>query len=116
MNPRDDLEQPLPTEHPHATFAYCKHLWCEAEAEEEGQKTVAFNHLQVFVRRFLHPRTVQLAQDARANTDDKEKAAQRDEMSKLLARAYHRLGSWQENLQGLSDHSISAILQGSFQI
>ena len=46
----------------------------------------------------------------RAKTDDKAKAAQQEEMSKLLARAYHRLGSWQENLQGLSDHSISAIL------
>ena len=106
VDPRDNLDQPLPTEHPHATFAYCKHLWCEAE-----EKTVAFNHLQVFVRRFLHPRTAQLTQEARAKNDDKAKAAQLEEMSKLLARAYHRLGSWQENLQGLSDNSISAILQ-----
>ena len=55
---------------------------------------------QVFVRRFLHPRTLQLTQEARAKNDDKAKAAQLEEMSKLLARAYHRLGSWQENLQG----------------
>ena len=116
-DPASNPDQPLSTEHPHATFAYCKHLWCEAaEAFSEAKavseaKTTAFNHLQVFVRRFLHPRTAQLTQEARAKADDKAKAAQLDEMSKLLARAYHRLGSWQESLQGLSDHSISAILQ-----
>lgn len=93
VDPTKNLDQPLPTEHPQATFAYCKHLWRASE------KTAAFNQLQVFVRRFLHPRTLQLAQEVRAGKDDKVKTAQHEEMGTLLARCYHRLGAWQENIQ-----------------
>lgn len=34
-----------------------------------------------------------------------------DELRRLLARCYHKLGKWQENLYGISEKSIPNILE-----
>jgi hypothetical protein len=38
-----------------ATFGYCKYLW------GSGKTTVAFSQLHNFVKKFLHPKSVQLS-------------------------------------------------------
>ena len=42
-DPLDNLEVPLPTQHPQATFAFTKHLW------DTGMKEKGLQHLQSFV-------------------------------------------------------------------
>eukprot|EP00092_Neocalanus_flemingeri_P019853 GFUD01021504.1.p1 GENE.GFUD01021504.1~~GFUD01021504.1.p1 ORF type:complete len:2235 (+),score=707.01 GFUD01021504.1:192-6707(+) len=95
-------DQPLPTTIPQATFAYCKHLWGSNQQER------AFSQLHNFVKKTLHPRSVQLAAAA---SPDEEAEKQLGETRKLLARCYLKLGSWQESLQGLQEASIPTVLQ-----
>merc|ERR1719357_2056716 len=95
-------DQPLPTTIPQATFAYCKHLW------GSGQQERAFSQLHNFVKKTLHPRSVQLTAAA---SPDLEAERQLGETRKLLARCYLKLGSWQEALQGLNEASIPTVLQ-----
>eukprot|EP00095_Tigriopus_kingsejongensis_P005635 maker-scaffold420_size176246-snap-gene-0.24 protein:Tk05635 transcript:maker-scaffold420_size176246-snap-gene-0.24-mRNA-1 annotation:"target of rapamycin" len=101
-DPSTNLDRALPTHHPQATFAYCKHIW------STEQKDVALSQLQVFVQRFLQPSTMQMIQEARS---DETVRGRQKEMSQLLARCYHKLGQWQEHLKGISDESIPTILQ-----
>ena len=95
-------DQPLPTSIPQATFSYCKHLWGSSQQER------AFSQLHNFVKKTLHPRSVQLAAAA---SPDEEAERQLGETRKLLARCYLKLGSWQESLQGLQEASIPTVLQ-----
>ena len=101
-DPSANLEQPLPTVLPQATFAYCKYLW------GSGRKSVAYSQLGDFVKQYLHPRSVALA--GAASPPDEEAERQLVETRKLLARCYLKLGSWQESLEGLQESSIPTIL------
>jgi FKBP12-rapamycin complex-associated protein len=111
VDPSDNLEMPLPTAHPRAAFAYCKHLWA---AE---QKSVAFSQLHCLVKRFIRPHVAQLEQEARVLPDggavavpiDDRLVTRAADMRALLARCYHKLGQWQESLQGISERSIGNI-------
>ena len=62
-----------------ATFAYCKHLWGSSQQER------AFSQLHNFVKKSLHPRSVQLAAAA---SPDQEAERQLGETRKLLARLW----------------------------
>merc|ERR1719270_2504428 len=102
VDPSLNPDQPLPFTLPQATFAYCKHLWGSSQQE------MAFSQLHNFVKKFLHPRSVQLTAAA---SPDLEAERQLGETRKLLARCYLKLGSWQEALQGLNEASIPTVLQ-----
>ena len=102
VDPSLNPDQPLPFSLPQATFAYCKHLWGSSQQER------AFSQLHNFVKKFLHPRSVQLSAAA---SPDLEAERQLGETRKLLARCYLKLGSWQEALQGLQETSIPTVLQ-----
>ena len=95
-------DQPLPTAIPQATLAYCKYLWGSSQQDR------AFSQLHNFVKKTLHPRSVQLSAAA---SPDEEAERQLVETRKLLARCYLKLGSWQESLQGLQEASIPTVLQ-----
>ena len=69
---------------------------------------MAFSQLHNFVKKFLHPRSIQLSGAA---SPDQEAEKQLVETRKLLARCYLKLGSWQESLQGLQESSIPTVLQ-----
>ena len=101
VDPSTNLDQPLPTTLPQATFAYCKYLW------GSGAKEAAYRQLGDFVKSFLHPRSVQLSGAA---SPEEEAERQLVETRKLLARCYLKLGSWQESLEGLQETSIPTIL------
>ena len=98
IDPSSSLGHPLPTTHPQATFSYCKHLWWSEH------KDIAFKQLQVFVSKFLQPQILQMNQDGTLQDEGGV------EMQLLLARCYHKLGQWQESLQGLTEQSIGNIL------
>ncbi len=108
-DPSDNLESALPTVHPQATFAYCKHLWAS------DQKTIAFNQLHHLVKHFVKPSLAQCDNDlaalmAAGKADDALRVGERKkEMRHLLARSYHKLGKWQESLQGINENTISHI-------
>ena len=102
-DPSANLEHPLPTAIPQATFAYCKYLW------GSGKKQNAFSQLHNFVKRFLQPRISQLSSAA---SPDIEAEQQLVETRKLLARCYLKLGSWQENLQGLPESRMTSREEG----
>lgn len=84
-------EQPLPYDHPQVTFAYTKHLWMS------NQRVLAFKQLHTFVQNF----------SLQSSNDD----VSLDERRRLLARCYLKLGAWQESLQGITEESISTVLQ-----
>ncbi|KAJ1521597.1 hypothetical protein ONE63_003248 [Megalurothrips usitatus] len=90
-DPDDRPDEPLPTTCPQVTFSFAKHMWMS------GKQVEAYNKLHHFVQTSLQP--------AIDSAGDK-----RDEHCRLLARCYLKLGQWQETLQGLSEHSIPAVL------
>ena len=77
VDPSESPDQPLPVTIPQATFAYCKHLWGSSQQER------AFSQLHNFVKKYLHPRSVQLQGAA---SPDEEAERQLGEARKLLAR------------------------------
>ena len=89
---------PLPTKIPQPTFFYCKHL------SESSQRNRAFSQLRNFVKKFLHPGSVQLAGAA---SPDQEAERRLVKTRQLLARCYLKLGQWQEQLQGLQEVRLS---------
>ncbi|XP_027052994.1 serine/threonine-protein kinase mTOR [Pocillopora verrucosa] len=97
-DPSKQVDQPLPTTYPQVTFAYMKHMWRENKQDD------AFKHLQYFVQNTLH----QQALSSLSPTDDGQK---REELLKLVARCYLKLGDWQTALEGYSEKSIPQILQ-----
>ena len=126
IDPNANLDKPLPTEHPQAAFSFCKHLWAA------DKKDTAYGQLKVLVKRFLHPRVVQLkhivasqpvpldnAPDHFNNRNNfepdepippTEEEVQLKELRNLLARSFHTLGNWQSNLKGANVDSIESIL------
>jgi len=97
-DPSKQADQPLPTTYPQVTFAYMKHMWNENKKEE------AFRHLQHFVESTLHQQALQ----SLSPTDDGQK---REELLKLVAKCYLKLGDWKTDLQGYSEASIPQIIQ-----
>lgn len=96
MDPSQNPDQPLPTTHPQVTFAYCKHMWMANNRE------AAYSQLQRFVKTSLQPATISVLNQE----DEKQQEVRR----RLLARCYLKLGEWLEALQGISEHSIPAVL------
>eukprot|EP00058_Branchiostoma_floridae_P004987 XP_002590475.1 hypothetical protein BRAFLDRAFT_124561 [Branchiostoma floridae] len=95
FDPSKHPDQPLPTNHPHVTFAYMKHMW------RSNSRNEAFQQLQYFVQQFQG-----LLQGV-----SPEDAQQRTDMHKLLGRCYLKLGEWQLNLQGINESTIPQVLR-----
>ncbi|KFO31595.1 Serine/threonine-protein kinase mTOR [Fukomys damarensis] len=96
VDPSRQLDHPLPTVHPQVTYAYMKNMW------KSARKIDAFQHMQHFVQ------TVQQqAQHAVATEDQQHK----QELHKLMARCFLKLGEWQLNLQGINESTIPKVLQ-----
>lgn len=91
-DPSKNTEQELPYTQPHVTFAYTKHLWMD------GMEQLAYDKLSRFVNTFVN--ITQRNQHQNGNENN----------TRLLARCYMKLGSWQNKLQGLSEQSINSIL------
>ncbi|QQP56713.1 Serine/threonine-protein kinase TOR, partial [Caligus rogercresseyi] len=96
-DPSESPNSHLPTNHPRATFAYCKHLWASDLKER------ALLRLEEFVSHYLEPKVPALNQNPKADEEEKR------ELNGLLARCYLKLGQWQENLQGLNETSIPKV-------
>ncbi|KAG7259355.1 hypothetical protein CRUP_032805 [Coryphaenoides rupestris] len=72
VDPSKQLDHPLPTTHPHVTYAYMKYMW------KSTHKIEAFQHMQHFVQGMQ-----QQAQHAIAAEDQQHKL----ELHKLMARS-----------------------------
>ena len=95
-DPSKTPDQPLPTTYPQVTFAYMKYMF------RSGQKEEAFQNLQHFVQTTLHQQALQSI-----SPQDEQK---RQELLKLLARGYLKLGDWQTDLEGFNETTIPQIL------
>ncbi|XP_069466036.1 serine/threonine-protein kinase mTOR isoform X2 [Ambystoma mexicanum] len=96
VDPSRQLDHPLPTVHPQVTYSYMKHMW------KSTRKIEAFQHMQHFVQTMQ-----QQAQHAIAAEDQQHK----QELHKLMARCFLKLGEWQLNLQGINESTIPKVLQ-----
>ncbi|PWA15650.1 hypothetical protein CCH79_00020178, partial [Gambusia affinis] len=96
VDPSKQLDHPLPTTHPHVTYAYMKYMW------KSSRKIDAFQHMQHFVQGVQ-----QQAQHAIAAEDHQRK----QELHKLMARCFLKLGEWQLSLQGINESTIPKVLQ-----
>ncbi|XP_029434781.1 serine/threonine-protein kinase mTOR isoform X2 [Rhinatrema bivittatum] len=96
VDPSRQLDHPLPMVHPQVTYAYMKHMW------KSARKIDAFQHMQHFVQTMQ-----QQAQHAIAAEDQQHK----QELHKLMARCFLKLGEWQLNLQGINESTIPKVLQ-----
>uniref|UniRef100_A0A672YHX5 Serine/threonine-protein kinase TOR n=1 Tax=Sphaeramia orbicularis TaxID=375764 RepID=A0A672YHX5_9TELE len=96
VDPSKQLDHPLPTAHPHVTYAYMKYMW------KSTRKIDAFQHMQHFVQGMQ-----QQAQHAIAAEDQQHK----QELHKLMARCFLKLGEWQLSLQGINESTIPKVLQ-----
>ncbi|KAJ7306353.1 hypothetical protein JRQ81_009696, partial [Phrynocephalus forsythii] len=96
VDPSRQLDHPLPTVHPQVTYAYMKYMW------KSARKIDAFQHMQHFVQTMQ-----QQAQHAIATEDQQH----RQELHKLMARCFLKLGEWQLNLQGINESTIPKVLQ-----
>ncbi|CAB1329545.1 unnamed protein product, partial [Coregonus sp. 'balchen'] len=96
VDPSKQLDHPLPTVHPHVTYAYMKYMW------KSQHKIEAFQHMQHFVQGMQ-----QQAQHAIAAEDQQHK----QELHKLMARCFLKLGEWQLSLQGINESTIPKVLQ-----
>ncbi|KAM9299260.1 serine/threonine-protein kinase mTOR [Gastrophryne carolinensis] len=94
MDPALESDQPLPTAHPQVTYAYMKYMW------KSTRKIEAFQHMQKFVS------NVQL--QAQHVADDPQ---HKQELQKLMARCYLKLGEWQLSLQGINECTIPNVLE-----
>ncbi|ELU01654.1 hypothetical protein CAPTEDRAFT_155489 [Capitella teleta] len=96
VDPSKNPSQTLPTSQPQVTFAYIKHTW------NTGAKQSAYSSLHSFVK---NPSVLQTLQSSAS-----EDHANKQDMQKLLAKCYLKLGEWQENLHGLNEGSIPQVL------
>ncbi|XP_071144772.1 serine/threonine-protein kinase mTOR-like isoform X1 [Mytilus edulis] len=95
-DPTKNTDQPIPTVSPEVTFTYMKHMW------RNNQKNEAYNKLQYFVEHSLQTKALQLISP--------EDSQQRQELNKLLARCFLKLGDWAESLMGINEKSIPTVL------
>ena len=137
-DPSVNPDLPLPTQHPHVTYAYSKHLWMSNQKEQafrwftahalvRGELYVRFvgnytiSSKPLFNRKHYHryPST----KDPLTNQKNMWNSASswlgkandlmvwRNANNNFLHRCYLRLGQWQESLQGINEQSIPAVLQ-----
>ncbi len=127
FDPDKNSELPLPSHHPQATLAYCKHLW---DSNGKGERERSLSSLRHFVRKDLQPRCTYLTQEAtviRNNTAQQNQQSvnqppavsqaahetlfsEEKECRQLLARCYLKLGQWQESLHGLNESILANVL------
>ena len=60
---KNPTDQPVPSHHPQATLAYCKHLW-DSNGDNERERSLV--SLQYFVRKEIQPRCSFLTAEANA--------------------------------------------------
>ncbi|XP_050299177.1 serine/threonine-protein kinase Tor [Anthonomus grandis grandis] len=89
-DPELSPEKPLPISQPQVTFAYCKHLW------QMDQRQRAYDQLQTFLTNYVQMEGVDTSFEER---------------QRLLARCYLKLGTWQENLEGINATTIRSVLK-----
>ncbi|XP_053307789.1 serine/threonine-protein kinase mTOR isoform X5 [Spea bombifrons] len=94
VDPALESDQPLPTAHPQVTYAYMKYMW------KSTRKIEAFQHMQKFVN------NVQM--QAQHVGDDPQR---KQELQKLMARCFLKLGEWQLSLQGINECTIPNVLE-----
>ncbi|KAL1494336.1 hypothetical protein ABEB36_009951 [Hypothenemus hampei] len=106
-------EKPLPVSQPHVTYAYCKHLW------QVGEKRHAYDQLQTFLGSYVQmdPIDVKVPSQmerfrpgSRGQIEEEGLEATQEERNRLLARCYLKLGTWQENLEGINSISVRSVL------
>lgn len=121
-DPSKTPDQPLPSHHPQATLAYCKHLW-DSNGKTERERSLSSLHF--FVRKELQPKCTLLIQEAKAARVQQGQQAQQPvsqaatetlfadekECRQLLSRCYLKLGQWQESLYGLNESVLANVLQ-----
>lgn len=94
-DPSRNPEMELPSCQPHVTFAYTKHLWMD------GKEQLAYDKLSRFVNTF---------KTNVSQRNSPQMPISIEGHTRLLARCYMKLGSWQNKLQGLNEQSINSIL------
>ncbi|XP_075695475.1 serine/threonine-protein kinase mTOR isoform X1 [Rhinoderma darwinii] len=99
VDPALESDQPLPTAHPQVTYAYMKYMWKSTRKAPRATQIEAFQHMQKFVS------NVQI--QAQHVADDPQ---QKQELQKLMARCFLKLGEWQLNLQGINECTIPNVL------
>ncbi|XP_053547426.1 serine/threonine-protein kinase mTOR isoform X7 [Bombina bombina] len=99
VDPALESDQPLPTAHPQVTYAYMKYMWKSTRKAPRATQIEAFQHMQKFVN------NVQL--QAQHVADDPQ---HKQELQKLMARCYLKLGEWQLSLQGINEVTIPNVL------
>ncbi|XP_063975702.1 serine/threonine-protein kinase mTOR [Diachasmimorpha longicaudata] len=106
MDPSKTPDDPLPTQHPQVTFAYCKHMWMANKREE------AYNQLKIFVQNSLQPTAVTVTSLVSQSDEGihQQSQEQAEAHRRLLARCYLKLGEWMESLKGINETSIPAVL------
>lgn len=100
VDPALQSDQPLPTTHPQVTYAYMKYMWKSTRKAPRATQIEAFQHMQKFVS------NVQL--QAQHVADD---PPHKQELQKLMARCYLKMGEWQLNLQGINEVTIPNVLE-----
>ncbi|XP_075136061.1 serine/threonine-protein kinase mTOR isoform X5 [Leptodactylus fuscus] len=100
VDPALESDQPLPTAHPQVTYAYMKYMWKSTRKAPRATQIEAFQHMQKFVS------NVQL--QAQHVADD---PSHKQELQKLMARCFLKLGEWQLNLQGVNECTIPNVLE-----
>ncbi|XP_072283025.1 serine/threonine-protein kinase mTOR isoform X8 [Pyxicephalus adspersus] len=100
VDPALESDQPLPTAHPQVTYSYMKYMWKSTRKAPRATQIEAFQHMQKFVS------NVQL--QAQHVADDPQ---HKQELQKLMARCYLKLGEWQLNLQGINECTIPNVLE-----
>ncbi|XP_063292058.1 serine/threonine-protein kinase mTOR [Pelobates fuscus] len=94
VDPALESDMPIPVSHPQVTYAYMKYMW------KSTRKIEAFQNMQKFVNK------VQV--QAQHVADD---TPQKQELQKLMARCFLKLGEWQVNLQGVNECTIPDVLE-----
>ncbi|CAJ0932766.1 unnamed protein product, partial [Ranitomeya imitator] len=100
VDPAEDRTQPLPTSHPQVTYSYMKYVWKKSRKDPRDKQNEVYQDLL----RFVNNMQIQ----AQRVTDD---PLQSQEMQKLMARCFLKLGEWQVNLQGINENTIPLVMQ-----
>lgn len=100
VDPALESDQPLPTAHPQVTYAYMKYVWKRTRKAPRETQLEAFQDMQKFVS------NVQI--QAQRVADDPQ---HKQELQKLMARCFLKLGEWQLNLQGINEYTIPEVLE-----
>ncbi|XP_056399106.1 serine/threonine-protein kinase mTOR isoform X3 [Hyla sarda] len=100
VDPAVKSDQPLPTAHPQVTYAYMKYVWKRLRKAPRETQLEAFYNMQKFAN------NVQI--QAQRVADDPQ---HKQELQKLMARCFLKLGEWQVSLQGINERTIPEVLE-----